>query len=68
MTGSVTTITSAKLDERYTTNIMNNLEGRVAGLSTYNGKMTIRGTSSLYAETTPLLVVDGVPVEETSTI
>lgn len=63
MTGSVTTITSAKLDERYTTNIMNNLEGRVAGLSTYNGKMTIRGTSSLYAETTPLLIVDGVPVE-----
>ena len=63
MTGSVTTITSSKLDERYTTNIMNNLEGRVAGLSTYNGKMTIRGTSSLYAETSPLLVVDGVPVE-----
>lgn len=63
MTGSVTTITSSKLDERYTTNIMNNLEGRVAGLSTYNGKMTIRGTSSLFAETTPLLVVDGVPVE-----
>ena len=25
--------------------------------------MTIRGTSSLYAETSPLLVVDGVPVE-----
>ena len=63
MTGSVTTITASKLDERYTTNIMNNLEGRVAGLSTYNGKMTIRGTSSLYAETSPLLVVDGVPVE-----
>lgn len=63
MTGSVTTINASKLDERYTTNIINNLEGRVAGLSTYNGKMTIRGTSSLYAETTPLLVVDGVPVE-----
>lgn len=63
MTGSVTTINASKLDERYTTNIVNNLEGRVAGLSTYNGKMTIRGTSSLYAETTPLLVVDGVPVE-----
>ena len=63
MTGSVTTITADKLADRYTTNIMNNLEGRVAGLSTYNGKMTIRGTASLYAETTPLLVVDGVPVE-----
>ena len=63
MTGSVTTITASKLDERYTTNIMDNLEGRVAGLSTYNGKMTIRGTSSLYAETSPLLVVDGLPIE-----
>ena len=63
MTGSVTTLTASKLDERYTTNIMDNLEGRVAGLSTYNGKMTIRGTSSLYAETQPLLVVDGLPIE-----
>ena len=63
MTGSVTTITASKLDERYTANIMDNLEGRVAGLSTYNGKMTIRGTSSLYAETQPLLVVDGLPIE-----
>ena len=63
MTGSATTITASKLDERYTANIMDNLEGRVAGLSTYNGKMTIRGTSSLYAETSPLLVVDGLPIE-----
>ena len=63
MTGAVTTIMASKLDERYTTNIMDNLEGRVAGLSTYNGKMTIRGTSSLYAETSPLLVVDGLPIE-----
>lgn len=63
MTGSVTTISADKLGDRYTANVMNNLEGRVAGLSTYGGKMTIRGTSSLYAETSPLLVVDGIPVE-----
>ncbi len=63
MTGSVTTIRMDKIDERYTTNIMDNLEGRVAGLSTYGGKTTIRGISTFRAETSPLLVVDGVPVE-----
>ena len=63
MTGAVTTIRTDKIEERYTTNILNNLEGRVAGLSTYGGKTTIRGTSSLYAETNPLLVVDGIPIE-----
>ncbi len=34
MTGSVTTISADKLNDRYTPNLMNNLEGRVAGLST----------------------------------
>ena len=63
MTGAVTTISADKLDSRYTSNIVSNLEGRVAGLSTYGGEMKIRGTSSLYAETSPLIVVDGVPVE-----
>lgn len=63
MTGAVSTIRADKLEERYTPNVMNNLEGRVAGLSTYGGKLSIRGTSSLYATTQPLLVVDGLPVE-----
>ncbi|MHC1780486.1 MAG: SusC/RagA family TonB-linked outer membrane protein [Bacteroidales bacterium] len=63
VTGSIASISSKKIEERYTANIMNNLEGRVAGLSTYGGKTTIRGTSSLYAETNPLVVVDGMPVE-----
>lgn len=63
MTGAVTVIKADKLEERYTTNILDNLEGRVAGLSTYGGDLKIRGTSSLYAETSPLLVVDGLPIE-----
>lgn len=63
VTGAISSISSAKIEERYTANILNNLEGRVAGLSTYGGKTTIRGTSSLYAETNPLLVVDGMPIE-----
>jgi TonB-linked SusC/RagA family outer membrane protein len=63
MTGAAVTITADKLNDRYEPNLLNNLEGRVAGLSTYGGKLTIRGTSSLYAEASPLLVVDGLPVE-----
>lgn len=63
MTGSTVTLNAEKLDSRYTANIINNLEGRVAGLSTYGGELKIRGTSSLYAETSPLLVIDGIPME-----
>ncbi|MDR2130409.1 MAG: SusC/RagA family TonB-linked outer membrane protein [Odoribacteraceae bacterium] len=62
-TGAVTTISAASLEDRYTPSLRENLEGRVAGLTIYDGKMTIRGASSLYAATAPLLVVDGLPVE-----
>lgn len=63
MTGAVTTINADMLNERYTGDLVTNLEGRVAGLSTYGGELKVRGTSSLYAETSPLLVVDGLPME-----
>ena len=63
MTGAVTTISSEKLSDRYTPNLIQNLEARVAGLSTYGGKPIIRGTGTLYGESAPLLVVDGLPVE-----
>ncbi len=63
LTGSITTISADKLDERYTPNLLNNLEGRVAGLSTYGGNPVIRGAGTLYGSTAPLLVVDGLPIE-----
>lgn len=63
MTGSVATISADKLDERYTLNLLDNLEGRVAGLSTYGGKPIIRGVGTLSGSTAPLLVVDGLPIE-----
>ena len=63
MTGSVATVSSAKLEERYTQNLLANLEGHVAGLSTYGGKPVIRGAGTLYGSTAPLLVVDGMPIE-----
>lgn len=63
MTGAVTTISAEKLQERYTPDLLDNLEGRVAGLSTYGGQPIIRGTGTLHASSTPLLVIDGLPVE-----
>lgn len=63
MTGSVTTISADKLEDRYTPNLIQNLEGRVAGLSTYGGKPVIRGVGTFHAGSNPLLVVDGLPVE-----
>ena len=63
VTGAIATVNSKKIEERYSPSLMQNLEGRVAGLSTYGGKMTIRGVSSMYAEANPLLVVDGLPME-----
>ncbi len=63
VTGATTTVTADDLSSRHTTNVLDNLEGRIAGLVNYGGKLTIRGTSSLFAETKPLLVIDGLPVE-----
>ncbi|MET4545946.1 TonB-linked SusC/RagA family outer membrane protein [Pedobacter africanus] len=62
-TGAVTTVTSDQLKTRFTPNIIDNLEGRVAGLVNYGGRIAIRGTGTLFAESRPLLVVDGLPVE-----
>lgn len=63
VTGAVSTVDADALQERYTTNIISNLEGRVAGLVTDGEKITIRGAGSLYAGNNPLVVVDGLPIE-----
>lgn len=65
MTGATTTLSAEKLDQRYSANVLDNLEGRVAGLSTYGGKPIIRGSGTLRGVASPLLVIDGVPVEST---
>jgi TonB-linked SusC/RagA family outer membrane protein len=66
-TGSFQKITSKEMDKRYTGDIQTNLEGRVPGLIQYNNGVTdqlsIRGVSSLSASTTPLVVVNGLPIE-----
>ena len=70
-TGSYQLISSKKLDEHHTGTIVENLEGKIPGLMSYNNGMngggenalTIRGISSFQARTNPLVVVDGLPIE-----
>ena len=66
-TGSFQTISAEDMAKRYTGDITSNLEGQVPGLVSYdngNGKgITIRGTGSFQANTSPLVVVDGLPIE-----
>lgn len=63
ITGSVTTVTSKDIEKRNSINVMDNLEGIVPGLVQYQGKATIRGTSTMEASTGILVVVDGLPIE-----
>lgn len=69
-TGAYQTMTTKELNNRYSQNIVGNLEGRIPGLLSYsNGSsdsessLTIRGVSSFQARTNPLVVVDGLPIE-----
>lgn len=69
-TGSFDKITSKDLETRPTADLSSALQGLVAGMQgTENEDGTvdfmIRGTSSLYADTSPLVVVDGFPIEGT---
>ena len=70
-TGAYQLISANDLDQRYTGDVASNLEGQVPGLVGYNNglndggesALVIRGTGSFNAVTTPLVVVDGLPVE-----
>ena len=67
-TGAYQLISSKTLDQRYTGDVAKNLEGLVPGLVSYDSdgsgsSITIRGTGSFNANTSPLVVVDGLPVE-----
>lgn len=67
-TGSFDKVGQDILSNRPTADLSNALQGVVAGMqATENADGTvdflIRGTSSLYANTSPLIVVDGFPIE-----
>ena len=71
-TGSAAVVNAEDLQVHTTSNVANALVGSVAGLQmrgssgapgAQQGKINIRGISSLYAETDPLVIVDGAPYE-----
>ena len=69
-TGSASVMDSKDLEKHVTTNVANALVGNVPGLQMRGasgapgadaGAMNIRGISSMYAGTDPLIIVDGAP-------
>ena len=69
-TGSATVVNSEELKKHTVTNVKDALSGSVAGLQVRgtsgqpgsdSGALSIRGLSSLYTDTTPLIIVDGAP-------
>lgn len=63
-TGAATIVNNDYLDKIQAPDLGSKLEGATPGLTNYNGKMSIRGTSTFSTSigTTPLLVLDGQPV------
>lgn len=67
-TGAYQMLTSEDMEKRFTGNITNNLEGRIPGMVVAAGEtgedaITIRGTGTFNAKTSPLVVLDGLPIE-----
>lgn len=69
-TGAASVMSGADIDKRTDVNFVKALEGNVTGLQYNNstsmpgmwGEVLVRGVSSLSSSTTPLYVIDGVPV------
>lgn len=67
-TGAYQQISAEEMDKRFTGNISANLEGKIPGLVYTPGKsgeeaLTIRGVGTFNAKSSPLIVVDGLPIE-----
>ena len=67
-TGAYQQISAEEMDKRFTGNISANLEGKIPGLVFTPGKsgeeaLTIRGVGTFNAKSSPLIVVDGLPIE-----
>ncbi len=68
VTGSVSSIKSADLADRITSNPLEALEGKVSGLSIFNNsgrpggdiRINLRGFNSITASNSPLFVIDGI--------
>lgn len=63
-TGSFEVVKPEQLKTVVSSDVVDNLEGVVPGLAVDgSGNMIVRGQATIYAETKPLIVVDGFPME-----
>lgn len=65
-TGAYQTISAEDINKRFTGNLVSNLEGQVPGLvgaEKGEDNIVIRGIGSFSAQNSPLIVVDGLPIE-----
>lgn len=69
--GSLTQVSATKITEKPTANVLDALQGKVAGLQVYTSSgepsqlssMRLHGVGSLGASSTPLYVLDGTPID-----
>lgn len=63
-TGSFEILNADALNRTLTSDVVSRLEGKIAGVQVgRNNEMIIRGKGSLLSDATPLVVVDGFPIE-----
>lgn len=75
LTGSVVSIGSDKLEGRSNSNVLQSLAGQATGVQITQSQgapglaptIKVRGASSINAGTTPLYVIDGIPLEDNTT-
>ncbi|MEL1239448.1 SusC/RagA family TonB-linked outer membrane protein [Flavobacterium flavipallidum] len=75
LTGSIVSIGSEKLEGRSNGNVLQSLAGQATGVQITQSQgapgmaptIKVRGASSINAGTTPLYVIDGIPLEDNTT-
>ncbi|WP_439184538.1 SusC/RagA family TonB-linked outer membrane protein [Carboxylicivirga taeanensis] len=60
-TGSYSIVDEKDLETQIVSDITTALEGKVAGLNSYNGELVIRGKGTFSSQNSPIVVVDGIP-------
>jgi len=76
MVGTVQQVTSTALEARPAANVLDALQGQIAGLSIFNNSgdpsqtqsVRLHGMGSLGASSVPLYIVDGIPVSQASVL
>ncbi|WP_164121833.1 SusC/RagA family TonB-linked outer membrane protein [Sphingobacterium sp. xlx-130] len=63
LTGSFGVLNSQEINRTLTPDFISRIEGKIAGVQVRGGAITIRGEGSIISNTSPLVVVDGFPIE-----